>query len=216
VGAAERLTGKQARFCAEYLADFNATQAAIRAGYSAKTAAEMGCENLNKPNIQAEIRRLGLETAQKLDVSRERVMRELAAIAFARASDVVRVTTEKAPELGIHPITGEVVTALTGWRQSVKITDTDELPDDILAAVASVKQGANGIEVKLHDKIKPLELLGKMLGMFDGGNTQEEAKNNLFEAIVSSAEEELRTDDISEIEPEAASGADVVEPPGVP
>jgi phage terminase small subunit len=214
VGVAGKLTAKQKRFCEEYVIDLNATQAAIRAGYSAKVAGEMGY--LIKPNIQAEIRRLGLDTARKLEISRERVMRELAAIAFAKASDVARVTTEKAPELAIHPLTGEVTAALTGWRQNVKITDTDKLPDDILAAIASVKQGANGIEVKLHDKIKPLELLGKMLGMFDGGNAPEEAKNNLFEAIVTSAEEELRTDDISEIEPEAASGADVVEPPGVP
>ena len=46
-----KLTAKQMRFCEEYLIDFNATQAAIRAGYSKKTAKEIGCENLTKPNI---------------------------------------------------------------------------------------------------------------------------------------------------------------------
>ncbi len=49
------LTPKQARFVEEYLIDLNATQAAIRAGYSAKTARAMGCENLTKPDIQAAV-----------------------------------------------------------------------------------------------------------------------------------------------------------------
>ena len=49
------MTEKQKRFCDEYLIDLNATQAAIRAGYSAKTAKAIGCENLTKPNIQAYI-----------------------------------------------------------------------------------------------------------------------------------------------------------------
>ena len=50
------MTGKQARFCEEYILDFNATQAAIRAGYSPKTAHQIGCENLKKPEVQARIK----------------------------------------------------------------------------------------------------------------------------------------------------------------
>lgn len=49
------LTDKQRRFCEEYVVDWNATQAAIRAGYSEKTAKETGCENLTKPNIKKHI-----------------------------------------------------------------------------------------------------------------------------------------------------------------
>lgn len=49
------MTEKQKRFCDEYLIDLNATQAAIRAGYSAKTAKAIGCENLTKPDLQAYI-----------------------------------------------------------------------------------------------------------------------------------------------------------------
>lgn len=49
------MTEKQKRFCDEYLIDLNATQAAIRAGYSAKTAKAIGCENLTKPDIQTYI-----------------------------------------------------------------------------------------------------------------------------------------------------------------
>ncbi len=48
----EKLTGKQLRFCEEYLKDFNATKSAINAGYSKKTAYSIGCENLKKPEIK--------------------------------------------------------------------------------------------------------------------------------------------------------------------
>lgn len=209
---ADRLTPKQQQFVREYLIDFNATQAAIRAGYSPKTAQVIGAENLKKPMVAAEIQRLGEKTAQKLEITRESVMRELAAIGFARATDFVHVETEPASKLGIHPITGGVINVPGGYYQSVRITDTDDLPEDKAAALAGIKQGANGIEVKLHDKVRALELLGKALGCFDNGRgTLAEASNNLFEAIVESAQEELDTDDIPEIEQEAAAGADVVE-----
>lgn len=213
---ASKLTPKQQRFVQEYLVDYNATQAAIRAGYSAKTAQVIGAENLTKPMVAAEIQRLGQKTAQKLEISRESIMQELAAVGFARATDFVHVETEPASKLGIHPITGEVINVPGGFYQTVRITNTAELPEEKAAALAGVKQGANGIEVKLHDKVRALELLGKAVGLFDNNrDTPTEITNNLFEAIVESAQEELETDDIPEIEQEAAAGADVVEPPGV-
>ena len=213
---ASKLTPKQQRFVQEYLVDYNATQAAIRAGYSAKAARAIGAENLTKPDIAAEVQRLGGKTAAKLEITRESIMQELAAVGFARATDFVQVETEPATKLGIHPITGEVINVPGGYCQTVRITNTAELPDEKAAALASVKQGANGIEVKLHDKVRALELLGKAVGLFDNNrDTPTETTNNLFEAIVQSAQEELKTDDIPEIEQEATAGADMVEPPGI-
>lgn len=212
---ADKLTAKQQRFVAEYLVDFNATQAAIRAGYSKRSAQVIGAENLVKPMIIAEIQRLSRPIAKKLDISREWVMRELSYVAGARLPDFVSVTTEQAPELGIHPLTGEVVMMPTGWRQSVKVADTDDLPEDKRAALAGIKQGANGIEIKLHDKVRALELLGKAMGLFESREIPGTAENNLFDAIVESAGEALAIDDLPEIEQEAAAGADVVEPSGV-
>lgn len=212
---ADKLTPKQQRFVQEYLIDFNATQAAIRAGYSTKTAQVIGAENLTKPMVAAEIQRLGGKTAAKLDISREWIMQELRYIAGARLPDFLRVKTEPAQQLGIHPITGEVINVPGGYCQTVQITDTDDLPDEKAAALAGIKQGANGIEVKLHDKVRALELLGKATGLFDSRETPIEAENNLFEAIRESAQEEMITDDIPEIEQEAAAGADVVEPSGI-
>lgn len=207
---ADRLTPKQQRFVREYLIDFNATQAAIRAGYSAKTANVIAAQNLAKINIQAEIQRLGGKTAAKLEITRESVMQELAAVGFARVTDFVRVETEPTTRLGVHPLTGEIV-SLPGYCQTVRITDTDDLPEEKAAALAGIKQGANGIEVKLHDKVRALELLGKAVGVFDGNAAARAPENNLLEAIVESAQEVLETDDIPEIKQAAAAGDDVVE-----
>lgn len=212
---ADKLTPKQRQFVQEYLVDFNATQAAIRAGYSQKTAQVIGAENLKKPMVAAEIQRLGAKTAAKLEVSREWVLERLMNIADAKITDYLSVTTEPAQRLGIHPITGEVVNMPGGYCQTVRITDTDKIPAGKTAAISSIKQGANGIEIKLHDSLKAVELLGKVVGLFDNRETPVELKNNLFDAIRESAQEEMVTDDIPEIEQEAAAGADMVEPSGI-
>ena len=74
------LTPKQRLFCLEYLKDLNATQAAIRAGYSKKTAKEIGCENLTKPNIQAYCQLRMNKRAEKLKISSEYVLNNIVEI----------------------------------------------------------------------------------------------------------------------------------------
>jgi phage terminase small subunit len=76
------LTPKQQLFVDQYLIDLNAKQAAIRAGYSEKTAAVIASENLSKPNIAAAIQAAREKTAAKLEVTRERVLAEYAKMAF--------------------------------------------------------------------------------------------------------------------------------------
>lgn len=71
------LNPRQTRFVAEYLKDLNATQAAIRAGYSERTAYSIGHENLNKPEIAAAIGAAQAKVAGKLELSAEKVLREL-------------------------------------------------------------------------------------------------------------------------------------------
>lgn len=68
------LNDKQRLFCQEYLIDLNATQSAIRAGYSPKTARDIGCENLTKPNIQEYIQELMKVRSEKLNISAEWVL----------------------------------------------------------------------------------------------------------------------------------------------
>jgi len=76
------LTPKQKRFCLEYIVDLNATQAAIRAGYSRKTARSMGQENLTKPDIKKEVSRLKAERSSRTRIEGDAVLGELAKGAF--------------------------------------------------------------------------------------------------------------------------------------
>lgn len=142
-----KLTPKQERFVEEYLVDLNATQAAIRAGYSTKTANEIGNENLAKPSIRACIDQAMAERSRRTGINQDRVIRELARLAFVNPDDVMNLN-----------------------RATVK----EDASVEDLAAIQSVKvklsSSENGEmverEVRLNDKLKALELLGKHLGMF--------------------------------------------------
>ena len=192
---ANKLTPKQRRFIDEYLIDLNATQAAIRAGYSEKTAYSIGLQNLKKLEIQAEIQKRRNRLQNKLEITQERVLQELAAIAFANGSDYAKVVN-------------------SGLLPTVEMIPTEELLPEKLPAIAGIKANQYGVEVKLHDKVKALELLGKYLGAFDGGPAQEQTENNLFEAIDSIGEEGF--DDLPEIQQAAENDAAVVENEEVP
>ncbi len=76
------LTGKQQRFCEEYLIDLNATKAAIRAGYSEDSAGAIGHENLKKPEIQEFISARQKELQEATGITQKRVLEEYAKIAF--------------------------------------------------------------------------------------------------------------------------------------
>ncbi|MEG2322806.1 MAG: terminase small subunit [Anaerovoracaceae bacterium] len=137
------LTEKQKRFCDEYLIDLNATQAAIRAGYSEKTAGRIAGQNLKKLEIQSRIQDLKGKRSERTEITQDRVLHELAQIGFAKVTDFV---------------------AIEG--PFVKIKQTAEMPEEKIGAIAGIKEGANGIDVKLNDKCKALELIGRHLGMF--------------------------------------------------
>ena len=109
-------------------------------------------------------------------VTPERVIEELAAIAFARAPEYL--TVEK----------GEVK-----LREDLKPLQR--------AAVASIERSTTGIKVKFYDKMKALELLGKHFGLFESREEPGEAKtNNLLEAILQATGQEVDTDDVSELQ----------------
>ena len=89
VKAMAKLTAKQQLFVEEYLVDLNATQAAIRAGYSADTAGAIGAENLKKPHIRARIDKAMAERSKRTGVNADRIVCELARVAFLNATNVV-------------------------------------------------------------------------------------------------------------------------------
>ena len=144
---ARKLTDKQRRFVDEYLIDLNATQAAIRAGYSVKTANEQGSQNLAKLSIQQAIAERMAERSRRTGVNQDRVVLELAKIAFVKMTDIV---------------------------DSEGNIKKDAAEDD-LACIESVKYKHSDTdtgyseerEVKIASKLKALELLGKHLGMWN-------------------------------------------------
>ncbi|EES51337.1 terminase small subunit [Clostridium botulinum] len=143
-----KMTAKQKLFCNEYLIDLNATQAAIRAGYSESSAKEIGSINLTKVNIKEYIEKRMGKREIRTEITQDKVLNELAKIGFANIDDYVEVELDEYED------------------KVVKIKATKDIPDDKIAAISSIKQGANGIEVKLHDKVKALENIGRHLGMF--------------------------------------------------
>jgi len=91
-----KLTAKQKLFCKEYLVDLNATQAAIRSGYSEKTACKIGSENLHKPDIAKHIQELFDKRAKKADISSEWVLNNLQKVAL-RCMQEEEVMTQGEP-----------------------------------------------------------------------------------------------------------------------
>lgn len=120
-----------------------------------------------------------------MELSSEKVVEELVAIGFARATDFLTIRD------GI-PVLKDPSDPAAG------------------AAIATLETGAKGVKVKFYDKLKALELLGKHLGMF-AGTGQEMEQNNLLEAILLATREEVDTDDLPEVQPAAAAGNDLVE-----
>lgn len=141
------MTEKQKRFCEEYLVDLNASQALIRAGYSPKNANVSASNLLANVNIRARIDEALAEQSRRTGITADRVIRELARVAFVSAPDVI-----------------DMEDATVNSLASV----------DDLAAIASVRvkkiptSEGTGVEreVRLADKLKALELLGRHLGMF--------------------------------------------------
>ena len=137
------MTEKQKRFVEEYLIDLNATQAAIRAGYSPQTAYSIGEENLRKPEIKSRIDKAMAERSRRTGINQDRVLQELARIGFAKITDVLDPETAKIKQ---------------------------DASDDDLACIQSIKIKPNEFgterEVKLYDKKSALVDLGKHLGLF--------------------------------------------------
>lgn len=156
----KRLSPKQALFVRHYLADpkLNATKAAIAAGYSQKTAAVIGSENLKKPNIAAEIAKQTEKVAGKLEITRERVLRELALMGFANMMDYMSITDDGEALLDFSDLSRDQAAAI----QEIT-TDTYTEPDP---ANEKERRVVKKIKFKLSDKRGSLELLGKHLNLF--------------------------------------------------
>lgn len=171
------LTPKQKLFVDEYLIDLNATQAAIRAGYSPNNADKIGSELLGKTRVSDAISKAMAERSRRTGINQDRILMELAKIALVNPANVVDF-------------------------DEATILDS-ALPED-LAAVASVKvkrfptKEGEGVEreIKFYDKTKALDLAGRHLGMFkdklEVSGTLETERTKLDDLI-----EQMRGGDLS-------------------
>ncbi len=138
---------KRERFVDEYLIDLNATQAAIRAGYSPKTAYSIGHELMKIPEVRARIDTAMAERSKRTGINADRVLRELGRIAFVNPTDL------------IDPENGSVRDAATEEdRAAIAAIRVKQIPTEAGMGVER--------EVRMADKLKALELCGKHLGMF--------------------------------------------------
>ncbi len=168
------LTPKQERFVAEYLIDLNATQAAIRAGYSEKTAQQQGSRLLLNVLVQEAIAKGREKTAAKLEITKERIVEELAKIGFSNMLDYMRAGTDGDPYLDFSNLTREQAAALA----EVTVEDFKDGRGEDARDVRRIK-------FKLHDKKGALVDMARMLGFMiekhehsgpDGGPIQTETR----------------------------------------
>jgi phage terminase small subunit len=150
------LTVKQQRFIEEYLIDLNAAGAARRAGYSKRTARQMGTENLSKPYIRAIIK-AGIEARKaRLSVKAEQVIQELALIAFAGMKDFVEI--DESGAMRVRPLDS------LGERKSTVIKKVKD--NRVIKSTSEGGSIRNGtFQIELHDKVRCLELLARHLGL---------------------------------------------------
>jgi phage terminase small subunit len=178
------LTAKQQRFCDEYLIDLNATQAAIRAGYSAKNADKIGPELLGKTRVAEYIAERKQDRVARTEITQDRVLRELAIIAFSNAADYANVI-EKEAMVDVNGVNVPLEDADGNpiKYRTVEPVLTEDLTEEQKRALAVIKKGRDGFEVKPYDKVRALELLGKHLGMWTEKVEVTEKADNPFAGL---------------------------------
>lgn len=157
-----KLTPKQKLFCDYYLISLNATEAAIKAGYSENTAQEIGSQNLSKLIIKEYIANKQFKLQERIEVTQQMVLEELHKIGFSNIQDLM--------------------------EEGFSFKDIIELEKNQAAAIESVKvktttrtfdgnsETIKEVTLKKFDKVKALEQLGKHLGFFEVDNKQKGVK----------------------------------------
>lgn len=148
-GPLDQLNPRQQAFCTQYVVDFNATQAAIRAGYSERSARQYGHSLLGKPSVQAAITRMMESKASEADFARDEILARLSRIAAFNAADYFEVGAD-----------GEISI------DEKRLANNPAVVDGVVDV--SIKAGKNGhrVVVKAPDKLKALKMLGQHYGMF--------------------------------------------------
>ncbi|MFY0682604.1 MAG: terminase small subunit [Thalassovita sp.] len=155
------LNEKQKRFAQEYITDLNATQAAIRAGYSEKTAYSAGQRLLKKVEVQSSIQKAQAKRSKRTEITQDRVLQELARIGFSDIRNAVawggKALEDKEEERGFP----------------VELRPSGEIDEDTAAAISEVSLTGQGVKIKMHDKLNALDKLARHLGMLNGSGAKD-------------------------------------------
>ncbi len=154
IAARKKLTPKQKRFVSEYLIDLNATQAAIRAGYSPKTANEQGARLLANVSIAQTIQKAMQDREQRTEITQDRVLQEYARLAFYDPRKLFQPDGTPKP---IEALDDDTAAALSGLEVREEFEGTGE--NRTFAGYTK--------KYKLANKLGALDSLAKHLGLFD-------------------------------------------------
>lgn len=197
----DKLTEKQRLFCIYYIKCFNATKAAIKAGYSKNSAGEQGYQLLQKPSIKNEIQRLKQNKLNRAMLSEDDIFQKYIDIAFADITDYLEFTSKEVQgEFG--PYTKNIV----------KLKNSNELDGSL---ISEITEGKDGIKIKLQDKMKALQWLSDRMDLLSTqvksrldiemlklememnkvDNTQEETEDDGFIEALENTTEEVWNDE---------------------
>ncbi len=160
------LNAKQKRFCDEYVIDLNATQSAIRAGYSEKTAGSIGQRLLKNVEIQNEINAINEKRTTKTGITAERVLTELGKIAFSDLKEYLSFNENGVTFRDSEEVDGTLINEVSSQETVTRRGSGDNKEETIRV----------NLKMRLHDKMKALELLGKHLNIFSDNNDNNNEK----------------------------------------
>lgn len=186
----KKLNDRQKKFCDEYLIDLNATQAAIRAGYTDKYANTNANKLLQNTTIAEYISKRQKDREKRTEITQDMVLREIANIAFSNIADYVKVVEKEAQfefEGKMIPLYDEEGKPIK--YRTVEPVLTDELTDEQRKALAIIQKGRDGFIIKTYDKLAALEKLGKHLGMWD--KKDEDADNQQNDGFIEALQNEV-------------------------
>lgn len=168
INSRKGLNLRQKRFCKEYVIDFNGRQAAIRAGYSSKSASVIATELLTKPNIKGYIKDIHNQTADSLQITHEMLTKEWSKMAFSSIAHLHNT-----------------------WIELKEFDELKQSNPDIMDCIQEISTkiekrvvnkeliGIEYVRLKLYDKQKALENLGKHIGYYGADNEQKKEPSNI-------------------------------------
>lgn len=172
------LTDKQKRFCDEYVVDLNATQSAIRAGYSEKTAGSQGQRLLQNVEIQNEINAINAKRSAKTGITAEKVLTELGKIAFSDLKEYLSFDENGVRFKDSEEVDGTLISEVSSQETVTRRGSGDNKEETVRV----------NLKMKLHDKMKALELLGKHLNIFNDKEDENKDTQNITVSIVRDAD----------------------------